>query len=67
MKSCLGTLILLLALGALAVTAAYHVTVNAELRFTPRESHDEYINTTRSYRPPKAERAPADAAEGRTP
>lgn len=53
MKSCLGCLVLVIALGAVIVTVAYHASVNSELRFETRDSHVEYINTNRSYRPPK--------------
>ena len=55
MKSCLGCLVLVIALGAVVITVAYHASVNSELRFEPRDSHVEYINTRRSYRPPKVQ------------
>ncbi|MCH5285156.1 MAG: hypothetical protein J1E42_06100 [Akkermansiaceae bacterium] len=57
MKSCLGTLLLTGAVLALILTVGYHASVNSELRFDQRDSHMEYINTQRSYRPSKA--APA--------
>lgn len=44
---------LLVAIIAVVLTAAYHASVNSELRFEQRDSHVEYINTRRSYRPPK--------------
>ena len=53
MKSCLGSLVLVIALVAVVVTVAYHASVNSELRVEPRDSHVEYINTRRSYRPRK--------------
>ena len=61
MKSCLAVLLLVIALGGLIITVAYHVSVNSELRFETRDSHEEYINTRRSYRPPK-NRLPHQAA-----
>lgn len=51
MKSCLGCLLLIIAVGALGITVAYHASVNSELRFDQKDSHVEYINTHRSYRP----------------
>ena len=51
MKSFLGGLLLLIAIMALVLTMVYHTSVNSELRFEPRDSHEEYINTRRSYRP----------------
>lgn len=51
MKSCLGCLVLIIALGAVVITVAYHASVNSELKFETRDSHVEYINTHRSYRP----------------
>lgn len=52
MKTCLGSLLLLPTLAAVVLTVVYHTSVNAELRFEPRDSNTEYINTARSYRPP---------------
>lgn len=52
MKSCLGSLALVVTVAALVITAIYHTSVNSELRFETRDSHVEYINTHRSYRPP---------------
>ncbi len=51
MKSFLGGLLLMMAIVALVLTVVYHTSVNSELRFEPRDSHEEYINTRRSYRP----------------
>lgn len=51
MKSCLGTLLLAITGLAIVITVAYHASVNSELRFEPRNSQEEYINTRRSYRP----------------
>ncbi len=51
MRSCLGGLVLMLAIAALIVTVIYHTSVNSELRFEPRDANAEYINTRRSYRP----------------
>lgn len=64
MKTCLGSLLLIPIIIALIVTAVYHTSVNAELRFEPRDTNAQYINTQRSYRPqipPKS--APKAAAE----
>ena len=55
MKSCLASLLLLITLGGLIITVVYHASVNSELRFETRDSHVEYINTRRSYRPPKVQ------------
>ena len=66
MKSCLGTLILGITGLAIVITVVYHTSVNSELRFETRNSHEEYINTRRSYRPknvtPKESAAPAAQA-----
>lgn len=63
MKSCLGCLVLVIALGAVVITVAYHASVNSEVRFETRDSHVEYINTNRSYRPPKVQsKQPAQPA-----
>ena len=51
MKSFLGGLLLMMAIVALVLTVVYHTSVNSELRFEPRDSHEEYINTRRSFRP----------------
>lgn len=51
MKSCLGSLVLVITVAAIAITVGYHTSVNSELRFETRDSHVEYINTRRSYRP----------------
>ncbi len=51
MKTFFAVLLLLIALIGVAVTAVYHTSVNSETRFVPRVSHDEYINTRRSFRP----------------
>ncbi len=59
MKSFLGVLILLLTALGIILTIAYHTSVNAELRFVPRVSHEEYINTRRSYRPRRVPSSPA--------
>lgn len=53
MKSCLAGLLIVIILGSIVITMAYHASVNSELRFEMRDSHVEYINTRRSYRPPK--------------
>lgn len=52
MKTCLGSLLLIPTLAAVVLTVIYHASVNGELRFEQRDTHTEYINTTRSYRPP---------------
>lgn len=63
MRSCLASLLLLITLGGIIITVAYHASVNSELRFETRDSHVEYINTRRSYRPPKTQpRPPANTA-----
>ena len=59
MKTCLGSLLLVPTLTAIALTVVYHASVNAELRFEPRDSNTEYINTERSYRPPVKKQKPA--------
>lgn len=51
MKSCLGTLALAVTGLAVVITVVYHASVNSELRFEPRNSQEEYINTRRSFRP----------------
>ncbi len=58
MKTCLGSLLLLPTLAAIVLTVVYHASVNAELRFEPRDSNMEYINTARSYRPPVKKQKP---------
>ena len=63
MKSCLGTLALAITGLAIIITVVYHTSVNSELRFETRDSHMEYINTRRSFRPQyvpnKGQAAPA--------
>lgn len=62
MKSCLGSLVLVVTVAAIIITMVYHTSVNSELRFETRDSHVEYINTRRSYRPrnvPPREQRPA--------
>ena len=44
--------------GAVVITMVYHTSVNAELRFEPRDSHEEYINTRRSFRPRRTQGTP---------
>ena len=61
MKTCLGSLLLLPTLAALTITAIYHTSVNAELRFEQRDSNEEYINTRRSYRPQIRRDTPAQS------
>lgn len=51
MKGCLAGMVLLLVVLSLVITIFYHVSVNSELRFEPRDANAEYINTRRSYRP----------------
>ena len=69
MKTFLAALLLLTALIGVAVTAVYHTSVNSETHFVPRVSHEEYINTHRSYRPhvqrpvPTAQPVPNDALQ----
>ena len=53
----------MIAVGAVVITIVYHASVNAELRFEPRESHEEYINTRRSYRPRKPQNVPLPPAK----
>lgn len=36
---------------AIIITVVYHTSVNSELRFETKDSHVEYINPRRSYRP----------------
>lgn len=63
MKSFLGALFLMITGSAIVITMVYHTSVNAELRFEPRDSHEEYINTRRSYRPRRPQNAPAPPAQ----
>ncbi|MDO5471233.1 MAG: hypothetical protein Q4F38_08010 [Akkermansia sp.] len=58
MKTCLGSLLLIPTLAAVALTVVYHASVNGELKFEPRDSNTEYINTKRSYRPPSQKDKP---------
>lgn len=68
MKTCLGSLLLLLTIAALVFTVVYHTSVNSELRFEPRDANAEYINTRRSYRPQVQAKktAPTDSAGEKT-
>lgn len=52
MKTCLGSLLLIVVIAVVVLTAVYHTSVNGELKFELRDSDTEYINTQRSYRPP---------------
>ncbi len=69
MKTFFAVLLLLLALVGVAFTAVYYTSVNSEARFVPRVSHEEYINTRRSYRPrvrrpvPTTQPVPNDALQ----
>lgn len=67
MKTCLGSLLLIPIIIALIVTAVYHTSVNAELRFEPRDTNAQYINTQRSYRPQIPPPAAPKAAEEAPP
>lgn len=58
MKTCLGSLLLIPTLAAVVLTVVYHASVNGELRFEQRDSDSEYINTSRSYRPPAKKEKP---------
>lgn len=60
MKTCLGTLILVPAILGLAVTVAFHASVDADIRFEERDTNAQYINTERSYRPVRQENAGQD-------
>ena len=62
MKSCLAGLLIVIILGSIVITMAYHASVNSELRFEMRDSHVEYINTRRSYRPKAPRPAPQQSA-----
>ncbi|MDO4751631.1 MAG: hypothetical protein Q4A24_05945 [Akkermansia sp.] len=53
MKTCLGGVLLLLAVIFVVVTVAYHTSVNSTLTFEPKDAGADYINTQRSYRPPR--------------
>ncbi len=67
MKMFFAVVILLTALIGVTATAVYNTSVNSEMRFVPRVSHEEYINTRRSYRPrvrrpiPTSQPVPNDA------
>ena len=58
MGTCLGSLLLIPTLLAVALMVFYHASVNGELRFEPRDANTEYINTNRSYRPPTQKEKP---------
>ncbi len=64
MKSFLGVLILVLTALSIVLTIVYHTSVNADLRFEPRVSHEEYINTRRSYRPRRVPSSPVVPNDG---
>lgn len=57
----------MIAILALTLTVVYHTSVNSELRFEPRDSHEEYINTRRSFRPRKPRTPPAPTQPAQTP
>lgn len=42
---------MIITVAAIVITVVYHTSVNAELRFETRDTHVEYINTNRSFRP----------------
>ena len=67
MRSCLACLLLVITIGGIIITMAYHASVNSELRFDTRDSHVEYINTRRSYRPPKTPAGQAQPAPSADP
>lgn len=68
MKTCLGSLLLLPTIAAVVATVVYHTSVNGELRFEQRDANMEYINTSRSYRPPvKREQAKPAPRPGLVP
>ena len=51
-------MILMITAAGVILTMVYHTSVNAELSFEPRDSHEEYINTRRSYRPRRVQGSP---------
>lgn len=63
MKTCLGSLLLVPVLMALVATLVYHTSINAELKFEPRDSNTRYINTARSFRPMMKKEEPKTAKE----
>ncbi len=62
MKSCLGIFLLAVVIAALALTLVYHTSLNSTLRFEPRDTNAQYINTRRSYRPPAPPKTPRAAS-----
>lgn len=65
MKTCLGSLLLVPVMLALVLTVVYHTSVNQEMRFEQRDTNAQYINTSRSYRPPEVREQPKQAAEAK--
>ena len=66
MKSCLGTLLLVPAILALAGTVAYHASMDAGIKFEERDTNAQYINTERSYRPAQHQDAVKPQQQGDT-
>lgn len=66
MKTFLGSLILIPIIAALVLTAVYHTSVNGEVRFEQRDNSAQYINTSRSYRPPEVKVQPKQAEEAKS-
>lgn len=65
-KTFLGSLLLIPVILALVITAVYHTSVNAELKFEKRETSTQYINTERSFRP-QIKETPKKQTESVTP
>ena len=53
MKTCIGVLLLIFAILSVIATLTFHTSVNGSLSFEQQRDNPEYINTNRSYRPPK--------------
>lgn len=66
MKTCIGVLLLIFAILSVIVTLTYHTSVNGSLSFEQQRDNPDYINTNRSYRPPKVvpPSKPAPTAQG---
>lgn len=46
---------------AIVLSIAYHTSLNTTLKFEPRDTNEQYINTRRSYRPPVQQAHPQTA------
>lgn len=53
MKTCIGVLLAIFAILSVVATLTFHASVNGTLSFEQQRDNPDYINTNRSYRPPK--------------